>query len=60
MVTEKFFQQDIQEKIETKTFQWTKQWYPVAVVNHTDPSRTQFVKRYAAKIVRGQLFAKTC
>ena len=39
MVTEKFFQQDIQEKIETKTFQWTKQWYPVAVVNHTDPSR---------------------
>ncbi|MDJ0520123.1 MAG: Rieske 2Fe-2S domain-containing protein [Trichodesmium sp. MO_231.B1] len=39
MVTEKILKQEIQETIETETFQWTKQWYPVAVVDHTDPSR---------------------
>ncbi|OZH55459.1 (2Fe-2S)-binding protein [Hydrocoleum sp. CS-953] len=39
MVTEKIFEQDIQETTETETFHWTKQWYPVAVIDHTDTSR---------------------
>ncbi|MGD1716543.1 Rieske 2Fe-2S domain-containing protein [Dapis sp. BLCC M172] len=39
MVTEKIIEQDIQETTETETFQWTKQWYPVAVIDHTDTSR---------------------
>ncbi|MEB3343415.1 Rieske 2Fe-2S domain-containing protein [Okeania sp.] len=39
MVTEKILKQDTQKTIETETFQWTKQWYPVAVVDHTDSSR---------------------
>jgi len=39
MVAEKIFQQDTQETRETETFQWTKQWYPVAVIEHTDSSR---------------------
>lgn len=39
MVTEKILKQDTQETTETEIFQWTKQWYPVAVVDHTDPSR---------------------
>ncbi len=37
MVTEKILKPDTQET--TETFQWTKQWYPVAVIDHTDPSR---------------------
>jgi phenylpropionate dioxygenase-like ring-hydroxylating dioxygenase large terminal subunit len=41
MVTEKRLKQDTQETTETEIFQWTKQWYPVAVVDHTDPTRPQ-------------------
>ncbi len=37
MVTEKILKQDIEET--TETFQWTKQWYPAIVIDHTDPSR---------------------
>ena len=39
MVTEKIIKQDTQETTETEIFQWTKQWYPVAVVDHIDSSR---------------------
>ncbi|MGK7922518.1 MAG: Rieske 2Fe-2S domain-containing protein [Trichodesmium sp.] len=39
MLTERIVKSDSQETTETETFQWTKQWYPVAVIDHTDPSR---------------------
>jgi len=43
MTTEINLQVDIRDGIEQfkdeGTFQWTKQWYPVAVVEFTDPSR---------------------
>jgi phenylpropionate dioxygenase-like ring-hydroxylating dioxygenase large terminal subunit len=41
VVTEKLPKQDTQETTETEIFQWTKQWYPVAVVDHIDPTRPQ-------------------
>ena len=55
MTTETNLQVDIREGIEQfkeeETFQWTKQWYPVAVVEFLDPSRPHAMQLLGKDIV---------
>ena len=57
MATETTLQGDMRDVIEKfqeeeeLTFQWTKQWYPVAVVDFLDPSRPHAMQLLGKDIV---------